>query len=119
MAYSKGITRGFPAFYPIFLLLCAGERLARCASYPTNINRKEGKGGAERPLFVINLSLEPREASLRSMTPVYPWCRPVTAWWVGRVYPGGVYWEVYPGGIYPAMYPGGIYPAMYPGGYPS
>ena len=69
--------------------------------------------------------LEPRASSLRSMPPVYPWCRPVTAWGAGRVYPGvytgrdvhrvvytlGVLWWVY---TPPAPYHPGYTPLLLP-----
>ena len=56
----------------------------------------------------IILKIEPRASSLRSVLPVYPWCRPVTAWMQGRCTQGGIL-----GGRYTLVYILGGIPGWY------
>jgi len=64
-AYSKGITRGLPVFYPIFLLLTPGRAEQSAQKVPNNTNRIRGFKTRRGLYSLIIPRVEPRAPSLR------------------------------------------------------
>jgi len=86
-----------------------GTTLRRVVLLSSHLGRKEGLCASS---LLIILKVEPRASLLCTRVPVYPWCRPVTAWWSCRVYPG-VYTRAYTRRCIPSI-PRRHIPGWYP-----
>ena len=65
----------------------------------------------------INQEVEPRASSLHNAASVYPWCRPVTAWWAGwytQGSTGGIYTQGCIPTIYTTLYTHHVHHPVYP-----